>query len=402
MKNLTRIFMVAAALIFSGCDNYQVDLASLGDLVPLTSPSAPASGEPHLAVALDGSVVMSWLEPADEKNFSFKVSTLEGDTWSAPVTIAQGSDWFVNWADYPSVVPITESEWAAHWLVRNGDHTYAYDVVIARSSDGGKTWSDPAPPHTDGTDTEHGFASLFPWNGGIGAVWLDGRFSSREKSAMTLRFANLSYDGETLDEGEIDNLVCDCCMTDVAVATDGPVLVYRGRTKGEIRDHLVSRHDGEGWTDPFVLGDDNWKIAGCPVNGPAVAASGNEVVVAWFTASRRNPRILMARSSDGGRTFAEPVLLDSGKATGRVDIILLNDGVAIVSWAGKNEAGNGIIAARAVPPKGKPGPIRLIAETDVSRAAGFPQMVNTNDRLLFAWTKPGEPARIETFYLPLQ
>ncbi len=402
MKNIAWMIWAVAAITISGCGNDTLDLSNRGDLVAMPSPSAANSGEPHLAVAPDGTVVMSWLEPAGEESHAFRLATLQGETWSAATTIAEGNNWFVNWADYPSVVPMTQSEWAAHWLVKSADHSYAHDVALARSSDGGKTWSEPMAPHRDGTKTEHGFASLFPWNGGIGAIWLDARKSTRDASAMTLRFARLSYSGEILDEGEIDDLVCDCCMTDVALATDGPVVVYRDRTRDEIRDHLVRRWDGSKWAEPIKLGDDNWKIGGCPVNGPAIAASGNNVVAVWFTASRRNPRVQLARSTDGGRTFAEPVLVDSGKVSGRVDVVLLDDGVAIVSWIGKTEAGNGMIATRTMPPQAEPGPIRVIAETDISRAAGFPQMVHTADRLVFAWTQPGEPAQIQTYYLPLK
>jgi hypothetical protein len=89
--------------------------------------------------------------------------------------VARGEAWFVNWADFPSVVPIADRLWAAHWLARRPEGGYAYDVAMALSSDAGARWGATLSPHTDGTPTEHGFVTLFPWQGGVGAVWLDGR-----------------------------------------------------------------------------------------------------------------------------------------------------------------------------------------------------------------------------------
>ena len=49
---------------------------------------------------------------------------------------AQGANWFVNWADYPSVVAIDEKFWVAHWLAKqSGGKTYDYDVALAISND---------------------------------------------------------------------------------------------------------------------------------------------------------------------------------------------------------------------------------------------------------------------------
>ena len=67
----------------------------------------------------------------------------------------------------------------AQWLKSVDPLIEAYDLMLALSRDGGRTWSPPFSPHHDGTRTQHGFASLFPWpdpeRPGFGVVWLDGR-----------------------------------------------------------------------------------------------------------------------------------------------------------------------------------------------------------------------------------
>jgi hypothetical protein len=140
------------------------------------APAGRGSGQPNLAVSRDGRVHLSWIERLGEGRFSLRFSTMEKGGWSAPQSIAEGANWFVNWADFPSMVALPDGSLAAHWLVKSGPGTYAYDVNISRSFDGGKTWGKPFVPHRDGTQTEHGFVSMFAAkDGSLAAIWLDGR-----------------------------------------------------------------------------------------------------------------------------------------------------------------------------------------------------------------------------------
>ena len=98
--------------------------------------------------------------------------------WSEARDVASGDNFFVNWADVPSVRALADGSLAAHWLQKSGAGTYAYDVKLSFSKDRGRTWTPAVSPHSDGTQTEHGFASLFQAPGagaGLGLVWLDGR-----------------------------------------------------------------------------------------------------------------------------------------------------------------------------------------------------------------------------------
>lgn len=376
----------------------------------LPSPAGPGSMSPHLALTPSGNVVMSWLEPTAEKTHALRFATLDGDQWSPTRRVAESAGWFVNWADFPSVTPITAQDWVAHRLVMQPGGTYSYDLALATSRDGGVTWGTPFTPHTDGTRTEHGFATLFPWGDGFGAVWLDGRNTQQDTGkgkreegvgGMTVRFARIGFDGKTRESGEIDRLACDCCATDVAMATAGPVVTYRDRTLDEIRDIAVSRYADGRWQPPVIVAKDGWQIAGCPVNGSTIAARGQRVAVAWYTAPNRQARVQLAWSTDGGRSFAKPVLVEAGAVSGRTDVVLLADDSALVTWTGKSASGDGQLRQRRIPVAGAPGPVEVIAEGDVSRSAGFPQVINGRDRLVYAWTRPGEPSQVLTAWAPL-
>lgn len=401
MKLLILFSLVSLALARTG-------FAEALTVSEIPNPSGAGAAEPHLATAADGRVVLSWLEPDGGKggaSMALRHAALEGNAFGQPLTVATGDNFFVNWADFPSVVPINDQLWAAHWLVQQPDSFYAYDVAIAVSNDAGNTWTQPLTPHNDGTPTEHGFVDLFPWKGGVGAVWLDGRNMTEEAAqheaeaaqagientepiaGMTLRSALISGDGALVEESLVDPLVCDCCQTDVATGSLGPVLVYRNRTEKEVRDIYAAIAENGAWQPGNSVSNDGWEIPGCPVNGPAVAASGQLVVAAWFTVDEDVPRLRFARSRDGGLRFGTAIELDSGAPEGRVDVVLLEGGDAVVSWLRNTKPDQGELVIRRIPMKGSPGPIETVAIAGTGRPAGFPQMVNVGNRLVFAWTE---------------
>ena len=380
----------------------------LGDVTPLAGPAGTGSRYPHLATGHDGRVVLSWLQAQPQGGFALQQAAWHDGRWGAAATVASGTDWFVNWADFPSVVPITASTWAAHWLQQKPGSVYSYDVRISVSRDAGATWSAPMSPHDDGTPTEHGFVTLYPGDGDTQAVWLDGRHtggghdhSGGSPGAMTLRGARIGAGGVRIGtDHEIDGRVCDCCQTDVALTADGPVVVYRDRSAGEVRDIALARYQGGGWSEPVHVHADGWKIDACPVNGPAVDARGRTLAVAWFTSPDR-PRVRLAFSDDAGRTFTTPVEVASGDVDGRVDVVLLDDGRAVVSWLQQAPAG-AEIRAQPFTRDGAAGPAVVVAGTSVHRSSGFPQMVRAGDGLMFAWTDAGDPPQVRTAFARLR
>lgn len=412
------VFLAATAAV-SGCNRGDVG-PSLSQATPsppqpmapavvvreAESPAGPDSREPELFSAADRRIILSWVERAGEKGHALRFATRDAAGWSEPRTAAQGENWFVNWADFPSVIALADGSLAAHWLAKSGPGTYAYDVNISLSKDNGKSWSRPVVPHTDGTKTEHGFVSLIPLQDGrLGAVWVDGRATKDVKEgeeekgplpvSMQLRYAAVSADGKLSDEAVLDDRICECCQTSAALTSEGPVAAFRDRSEQEVRDINFVRRQQGGWSEPRPVHADNWRINACPVNGPSVAADGRRVALAWYTGEGDSPRVQVAFSGDAGATFGAPTRVDDGEALGRVDVVLLADGSALVCWMSGGAEG-GANKVRRVAPDGTLGPVAIIAQSDVSRSSGFPRMARQGDTVHFAWTQFGKPSQVRT------
>ncbi len=392
--------LVALLTVLAACQDPSVSQLMVSDL-PV--PAGAGSKLPHLSTDEAGRVVMSWVE-THGATATLRHAQLTDAGWTAPGTVASGDQWFVNWADFPSVVPIRNRVWAAHWLTKSqGGGYYAYDVAIATSRDAGATWSPPRTPHSDGTQTEHGFVALFPWDGHVGAVWLDGRRMAESPTSgtavrgMTLRGARIGPNGDAQDGELIDELVCDCCQTDAAAGPDGPLVVYRDRTVQEIRDIRLARFVEGAWEADIPVGDDGWEIAGCPVNGPAIDVAGRWVAVAWYTEAEGHPRVRLSRSTDGGGSFESPIDVSSDRPIGRVDVVQSPQGETFVSWLRRGDDDSAELRFRSISPDGSLGMETVIARTSAARPSGFPQMIAGGEGLVFAWTEPGEnDSRIHT------
>lgn len=407
-------------------------------IVEIPVPAAPGSRTPSLFVAADETVYMSWQEPAagaenptastPRGRFALRFARLVDDAWSSPRTIAEGDDFFVNWADFPTIIE-SNGVLAAHWLRRNGGAGTAYDVQVVRSVDGGETWLPPTAPHRDGTPTEHGFVSLVPdTDGGFTAVWLDGRkYADADASGreMTLRSTRFSPDGEQGDVALLDARICDCCQTSAAYAGDTLVVVYRDRSPEEIRDIWSVRRTPDGWLEPVPVADDGWMLPGCPVNGPAIATDGDLAVVAWFTMQAGDPQVRLAFSHDRGASFSDPVIIDRAVADdvdsasprqvaglaevsaadrpvplGRVDVAWAGPQRAVVSWIVAHGS-DAEILYRIVDVDGTLDEPRVVSGTGSMRASGFPRMVRQGNRLIFAWTAPDDDVSLRVGALRL-
>ena len=351
-------------------------------LEAVTSPAGADSLAPQLTSG-GGRLVLSWIE-AHEEHATLKFAVRTASGWSEAETVVSSASVIANAADVPMVRALADSTLVASWLEENGGDDESYDLRVARSVNAGRTWSAPVTPHHDGTKTQHGFASIFPAaGGGFGLVWLDGRATVTGGGSMTLRAVSFDVNGAERGEAMIDARVCDCCPLSTAITSEGPIVAYRDRSADEIRDIAVARFAAGKWAPPTTVHRDGWKITGCPVNGPSVGADRANVAVAWFTGAGGVGRAFAAFSSDAGRTFGAPIRVDEGDAVGRVQIHVLADGSAAVSWIELFES-RSQLRLRRLDRSGFRSTSIVVAE---GMGSAHPRLAPDGEGLLVAWVE---------------
>lgn len=364
--------------------------------------SIPVEGDSSLSrlvTGANGDVYLSWVSRQDEMSALSYSKLLEG-TWQAPQEITRGDDWFINWADFPSLV-VNEDAMAAHWLRRSAQGTYDYDVNAAFYDAASQSWGEAITVHKDGVSAEHGFVSMLPMSEGRTFItWLDGRntrMGAGEEGteaahdgpsmggAMTVRAGIFDRDGNTLNDWQLDARACDCCQTSAALAASGPVVVYRDRSEEEMRDIYITRLIDGHWSEPVAVYQDDWKIAGCPVNGPAVAARGEQLAVVWFSAKDDSPEVKLALSNDSGATFSAPVMVASETTNGRVGASFLASGKLALSWM-DTRGDSAQLMLGLYDADGQLLDRVQVAEGQASRRSGFPVIASAVEDVYMTWT----------------
>ncbi|NNK88298.1 MAG: hypothetical protein HKO90_08445 [Flavobacteriaceae bacterium] len=395
------LHVLVIALFFS-CEHSEID-----HVQEVNIPAGSGSGQSDLMVSRNGDLFLSWIQ-TDSLNMSkLYISQYEKGQWLSPVLIAKGNNWFVNWADFPSIENWGDKNLTAHYLQKSGSDTYAYDVKLCVSTDYGKTWGNSFSPHNDGTLTEHGFVSKVGVSDSTYRVaWLDGRqFAYAEKDSgfqkqMSLRSAVFGDFDTPILEDLIDNRVCDCCQTALTMTQDGPLIVYRNRTEDEIRDIYFSRYVENEWSDPQPVYNDNWKIHGCPVNGPAVQSKGENVAVAWFAMNGEFPEVKLSFLNNSGMSFNDPIAMDYTYPSGRIDLAWIDEKDLIVSWMDQMDTNSTVVLQKASL-DGSKGPLHTITITSAERSTGFPRMTIYDDMIWLTWTEIANTSHVKVVKFPL-
>lgn len=328
------------------------------------------------------------------------------------IPVDYGKDWFVNWADYPSVAYVSDGPHGDvlfyHYLKYSAEGTYDYDVMYNLLDGGGPFW-EAKKLHQDTVSAEHGFLSsaALP-GGGLQVSWLDGRYTKTGAvagaepveeageehghgtgGAMTLRTKALSDSASV----ELDHRVCDCCNT-ATIATDSLVMVaYRDRSEHEMRDisYVVKRMGAEAWSTPKTVHADNWEISGCPVNGPALAAAGPEnIAIVWYTAPADRALINFSRYDAPTDQWQAPIVLDDAAPLGRVDLQLAPDGTAYATGLTRNNTPDlANLTLWTITPDNKVSR-EILSVCSTGRSSGFPKISLYDGKLYWARTVVGE------------
>jgi hypothetical protein len=398
---------VGAFVIFGvGCQRLPTTLVA----EPIDVPAPAGSVVPQVITMTGGDVVLSWLEPRNDKGFRFRAAIRRGAQWDDSVTIDDSPAITMFSANLPGIAELPGGAWFAYWEradTKAVDEPYSTAIQLSRSVDKGRTWAPLPSPHRDGVSGMHSFLSAFVAGSELGLVWLDaqkqrhihtpavGAAVAKDEwlGAVGLRCASFGPDGQQQADTFIDPITCECCPTAAAVTTSGPVVVYRDRVAppgtgpqdiryetATVRDISLVRLERGRWTEPRRVHADNWVINGCPDNGPAVDAHGNNVVVAWWTRAGDQPKVYVAFSSNAGDSFGEPIRVDSGNPEGQVTVAWTSDKrAAVVGWLEDHK-----VWARWVNAEGRSGNPSVIGNSPPH--SRLPRWVARNGSIFAVWT----------------
>ena len=380
------------ALLFAGL------FMACGNLgTPASPDTAQGSAYPNICQTENG-FIMIWYE--GDNHIVMSEYTAEG--WTPKDTIVSNEHFFKNWADLPQIYHAGGDTLAVSWLMMSGEGTYDYDVQVAMSIDRGKTWSEPVVPHQDSIKGEHGFVSFYNFGKETGLIWLDARNMmdgghDNGSSAMRLYVSTINTTGDLGLEVMVDNMVCECCPTAAVNTSVGPLIAYRDRSHDETRNIQMAFTNGA--QVPYTLHDDGWVVPGCPVNGPAMSAAGNNVAIAWYTAPDNNPQVNVAFSNDAGRTFGKPLRLDEGSAIGRTDLLWLDKETVLVSWLEEGDESGNLELMIVHASSGKTNTLESFSISS-GRGSGYPKLALIEGFVFVAWTEPGKDGKVFSDWIP--
>ena len=347
-RMIFRYLGIFFGLAFIQCHTRSSDV----QIQSISSPATLFAETPNWYLSAQDKLYLSWTQHVQDTIASLRYSVWQDSSWADTRLVAQGNDWFVNWADFPSITTFASSDLSVmgHFLQKSDTgRNYNYGVRLSLSRDGGETFRTTDQLH-DPAPAEHGFVSLLPFSfDKVLTVWLDGRAMTGDHGhntvldttaaglahAMQLRSAMVDFDGHVLLPQIIDDRVCECCQTDVTMTPKGPVVVYRNRTATEERDIYFSRYQAGQWSVPRAVYEDHWVIPGCPVNGPAIASFKNKLAVVWYSEAGGKPSIKLSLFNVEEDRFSPPVAIKTSYTLGRLDIVWLDDHRVAVSFVNK-------------------------------------------------------------------
>lgn len=364
-------------------------------------PAEAGSMAPDLVLAPGERVLLSWINRRSGRRNALQFASYNEEAgWqSQPRTIAVGNSLIANAADTPHLLATPDGALWAQWLQRQPDDAGGYDLVLARSRDGGMAWTQITRVNDDGRPVEHGFAALWPASAdALGIAWLDGRAQemgdahgpgghATASGAMQLRANRFDMSLNRGADALVDARSCDCCQTAVAMTARGPLLAYRDRSDDEIRDIAVTRLENGAWSAPKIIHADGWKIDACPVAGPALAASGDTAVVAWYSEAGGTPTLRLARSPNSGDRFFAPVAVDAGAAVLGRAAVAIDTQQVWVAWLREDAQGQALMLARYPLDLSKPLQKTQIAKLGArGLASGYPKLAVDAGGAWLVWT----------------
>ncbi|MBI3584876.1 MAG: exo-alpha-sialidase [Nitrospinae bacterium] len=287
----------------------------------------------------DGRIYIGWVkEDGNKNNIYVASSTDNGKTFSEKVRVNGDADMPSGINHAPTMALGIKGELYIAWTISRIDGEFSSDIKFSRSLDKGNSFEPAIVINDDNLPVSHGFESMtVAPDGSIYIAWLDGR--EKKEGVSSTYIAKSTDNGKTFEKNvRVDGNSCPCCKTAVTVAHNGTVYVsWRKVFKGDNREIVLAKSTdkGKSFSESVVVGNDKWVIAGCPHRGPSISSDKNGVLyVVWYTEGETgSPSIYIANSKDKGMSFSKKVIpFSNGTFPDHPVMTLDRDGKPLIAW----------------------------------------------------------------------
>ena len=263
-------------------------------------------------------------------------STDLGKTFSVPVRINKESQRIkASGENRPGIAVDRDGKIS---VIYSAEGTQPATLFFSASTDNGRSFSTPKPL-SDKASEANSFQGRLVLNpsGQTYVFWLDERDRTDWRQPGNAVYYTTIDGQNSLDfiNRKLSDTVCECCRIAAAFDNEGqPVLFARFIYPGSIRDHGLSRtrmNDKKSlsWRVTF----DDWKIKGCPENGPAISIGDDDHYhIAWFTRGSARQGLFYAYSSDQGQSFSAPLPFGTPKKLPSHPDVLARGKHVVLTW----------------------------------------------------------------------
>jgi hypothetical protein len=213
----------------------------------------------------------------------------EGKSFSSPVAVTQEPENIaIDGENRPKIAVARDGTVLVTWT-QSLPQKYSGNIRFTRSTDGGRTFSRPLTLNEDERVTSHRFDSLaIDGEGRVVVAWLDARDrdGARERGddyvGVSLYSTQSFNNGESFGRNRsFQKHTCECCRTSLIWTKEGPVVLWRNIFGTNTRDFAIANLDKGGVRR---VTRDEWQIDACPHNGGGLAVDRRgQLHLVWFT-----------------------------------------------------------------------------------------------------------------------
>ncbi|CAH1385271.1 sialidase family protein [Candidatus Nitrotoga sp. M5] len=323
-------------------------------------------------------------------------STDLGKTFSAPVRINSKSQRIkASSENRPDIAVDGTGRISVIYSAEGAQPSVLY---FSTSTDNGRSFSTPKPLSNNASEANSSQGRLLLNSSDQAYIfWLDERDRTDWRQPGNSVYYTI-IDGQSSHDfinQKLSDTVCECCRIAAAIDNESqPVLFARFIYPGGIRDHGLSKTQANGknplsWRVTF----DEWKIKGCPENGPAISISDDgHYHVAWFTRGSVRQGLFYAYSSDQGKNFSTPLPIGTPKKRSSHPDIMAQGKHVVLTWTEYDGTKSQLLVMQSTDSGQTWSQARSIAES--SSGIDFPFLLSSSEGVFVSWNSKNEGYRL--------